>query len=337
MKTEEVLKLPDKKVPITTEDQVREEIPNIIEKSVAAIANDKFHNLTASKNGSALVQCATALLGSDLSNICAIVLMYLSTFFVCFGQNNNTNELLTNVGQVRRSQTFLVRMKESVLSIIQLDDKHIKQFIQRLLTQLITQYFKRQNELMVNQEKEDAATVTNKDKQVIYYICGYVIHTLRKRYLKLKSNKAELLQCLDKLVSSNDSELSSSSWTDKMNRGGLKKPRRELFGIFVQIERWIRDIVSTQSLTTDSLVNLKVTLMDYSLLRRSWENLFPNSSIAELTVLEHSIELFLKVRGFAVTKLVRRKLLLEQKKSKAKAGSKRKALRKELKELKAMK
>ena len=327
---EPVAALPERRVPITTVDQIQQELPRIVQASLQDIEHDKFHSLPSSANGSSMRMYARTLLSVDLAAFYVVLLSSLAPIFQTFGQNCNVNQLLRSMTRLRLEQTFMKDIQASISTATSLS----KQFVQRLLTQIVTNYFKRQNNLMQTYEEQDAALVTDKDKQVIFYICGYIIHKLRKKYLKLKSNKMKLLQCLDILLCAPDADHNvPSSWTDKMDRGGLKKTRKEFFTIFVQIERWIRDIVSKDKLTTDSLVNLKTVLMDYKLLRCSWEKIFPNTSTVEWTVLEHSLGLFLKVRGFAVTKLVRKKLLLEQKKNKAKAGSKRKALRKELKSL----
>ena len=324
--------LPAKEVPITSQEQIQEEMPQIIQTSLHDIANDKFHNLPSSAKGPSMIKFAKGLLATHMAGVYAVLLAHLSAIFISFGHNCNVSELLIRIARLRHATIFIKQMQDSISSAVQMDPNlhvHLKQFVQRLLTQITTNYFKRQNELMEKIEIQDTATVTEKDKQVIYYICGFIVHALRKKYSKLKSNKLKLLKCLESLITQ-DNDSVPSSWTEKMDRGGLKKTRKEFYTIFVQIERWVRDLVSTNRLSTNSLVNLKAILMDYTLLQNSWKKLFPGASTIEWTVLEHCIDLFLKVRGFAITKLVRRKLLLEQKKSKAKAGSKRKALRKEL-------
>ena len=58
-----------------------------------------------------------------------------------------------------------------------------------------------------------------------------------------------------------------SDLTDYMNRGGLKIPCGKFNKICLQIERWIRNMVSTTNLNTESLVNLKATILKYRLLQ----------------------------------------------------------------------
>lgn len=54
-------------------------------------------------------------------------------------------------------------------------------------------------------------------------------------------------------------------------------------------------------------------------------------SLSNDLVLEHSLTLFLKVRGYAITKFVRKQITRKQRDKKVEAG-KRKSLRKELRD-----
>ena len=308
-------------------------MPAIIRRSLQDIEEDKFHQLPTSVKGPFMINYAKALLAVDISPICTIFLVHLTSIFQSFGNNLNTCKLLSGIAKLRTSSVFLKDIQEGISSTAKLENPpHMRAFVQRILTQITENYFALQNKLMKKAESADTELVTDNDQQVIYYICGYLLHGLRKKFYKLmKSKRADYLRCVEHLISNENTSSVPSSWTDKMNRGGLKKPCPRFYNIFIQIEHWIRKLVSTKQLDANSLTNLQATLMDYQLLRRAWAKLFPSDpTTTEWTVLEHSISLFLKVRGFAVTKLVRKRIQLEQKKNKAKPG-KRKALRKELK------
>ena len=72
-------------------------------------------------------------------------------------------------------------------------------------------------------------------------------------------------------------------------------------------------------------------LMEYQLLKACWDRLMQNCD-SKWLLLDHVLTLFLKVRGFALVKLVRKELCKKRKNSKVAAGAK-KALRKELQEM----
>ena len=177
--------------------------------------------------------------------------------------------------------------------------------------------------------------LTDNDKQVLFYICGYLIHALRKQYFRLKSVKARrLVECIDCLqVADNVVNNLSSKWLDALDRGGLKRPCMKFFNLIVQVEKWVRDVVSVKQLKSDSLVNLKAKLLDYNLLKLSWQNITSGHSECSMIVLEHVLSLFLKVRGFAITKLYRKTLQKNVKPKKTKTDKSNKSLRNGLKSL----
>ncbi len=102
------------------------------------------------------------------------------------------------------------------------------------------------------------------------------------------------MACLDYILLSDIATI-PSSWTEKMDCGGVRKPETKFVAIFVQIECWLRELVSTNQLATDPLVNLKATFMDYQLLQNSFRQIFPQASNIEQTVLKNSVELFLDI------------------------------------------
>ena len=56
-------------------------------------------------------------------------------------------------------------------------------FAQKFLTKFTASFFRRQTELLECQRKCDAETITENDHQVVYYICGYILHALKKEIL----------------------------------------------------------------------------------------------------------------------------------------------------------
>ena len=177
--------------------------------------------------------------------------------------------------------------------------------------------------------KKDFQSVTDNDRQVLYYVCGFILHAIRKRYLKSKKTKS---MCAMLNMLSDSTKCLESTWTEALDRGGLKRPLEKFFTIMVQVERWVRDIVDVGNLQADTLINLKEKLIHYRLLRVSWEKIRTDDDHNKWMVLDHILGLFFKVRGFAVTRLVRRQILQKRKASKIAAGT-RKALRKELRDI----
>lgn len=263
--------------PLTTEETIEPELPNIIQNSLQSISQDKFHTLPNSVNGGFMVKIASTLLQANLTVLCSIILVYITKICANFG----ISQFIKGIAQLRHNGEFLKKMVDTFQPVcVDIPTFYIKMFIQRFLTEFTTSFSKRQNELLQKDEQLAEEQLTENDKQVIFHICGFLIHSLRKRYFRCRSSKSkQLLACLKYLEQSSSAEHLQvpSDWTDCLNRGGLKIPSGKFYIIFLQIERWVRNIVSTSNLNSDTLVNLKTRILDYRLLQLSWEKLFPQN------------------------------------------------------------
>ena len=309
--------------------------------TLEGIRDDPNHNSASSSSGGTMVRIAKDLLSANL----ALIHTLLITHFVPLLSSSSSqghleiSSIFKGVSKLRGNPTFLVAMCDAISSI----SPNVRRplvcvFLQRFVSNTIKAYFTRQNELMRRVTSVNVDAVTENDKQVLYYICGYIIHALRKKYMRLKSAKAKrILDCLGVLEKNSSSDDVSSAWTDALDRGGLKRPCLKFFKLIMQIEKWLRDIVSIKYLKSDTLVNLKARLLDYNLLKASWNKIIDNGHYdCNMIMLEHVLALFLKVRGFAITKLYRKTLLMEKKKTKAAKKEKAKrpgAIRQKLKSM----
>ncbi len=316
---------PTPTVPITSVEELETEMPSIVNAALQDVSNDRIHALPTSKYGQSIVKVARRLL--------AVELLCLYTFLVNYFAPLVTSSKSLDILRLRHDEQFADGFLDLILSNMdfELELKLAKCFVQRFLTSFVTAYYKRQLELIDQQRQQAFEEVSDNDRQVIFYICGYVLHALRKRYIK-STKKGQLIALVDKLHADTSREQAASEWTNAINRGGLKQPSERFFLLIVQIERWARELVDMDNLKSDTLVKLKEKLLHYQLLRVSWEKLIAEDNVDKWLVLDHIVGLFFKVRGFAVTKLLRKQLQQKRKASKIAAGTK-KALRKELRQL----
>lgn len=206
--------------------------------------------------------------------------------------------------QLRHDNRFIDPFLDIIFSnIIGLELRFAHMFVQRFLTSFIHCFIKRRVELLDINCNHDVSLVSDNDRHVLFYICGFIIHALKKRYMKRKDTAPQLLVLLDSFYADNNEKSSSSEWTEMLDRGGLKKPCNQFFVLFTQVERWIREVIDGNKLHANSLVDLKDKLIEYRLLRVSWEQLISDDDTMKWILLEHALGLFLKIRGFAVTRL----------------------------------
>ena len=276
------------------------------------------------------MQIAAVLL-LQLPTLCSFLLVHLHSAFL----DVDSAKLLKNAHQVRLNIDFINGFSDIIVQNMttEVPVRFLKRFVQHFLTKFIASFLKRKAQLIDTHKELTVEALTDNDNQVIFYICGYIIHALKKRYYKIKKHckRDRLLSLLDNLRSTDDEDLPVSDWMKVMNRGGLKKPSDKFYKLMVQVERWLRESVHTENLHQDSLVLLKVKLMDYQLLNTCWARIVTNGE-DKFLLLDHVLALFLKVRGFALVKLVRKDICKKRKQSKVAAGT-TKALRRELKEM----
>ena len=321
--------LPKKSVPLASPDDIEREIPQLCKSAVEDVLNSQFHASSKSKFGHELRSIAQQLLAIDLTIFHTLLLAH---FTVIFSSTGDILRLLQQVYQLRVNDAFINKACQILSEFMPSVSKDlIRRFVQRLIGNLITRFFMRQNKLLEQEVQINAKELSTNDRQVLFHICGYIIHKLRKRYRKSRSKGIhhlhELVANLQQQGENNSNV--PSGWTEILDRGGLKKPNYNFFLLITQVERWLRGIADIDNLNANSLINLKGKLMEYNLLKLSWGKLMPEND-NKWIVLEHVLSLFLKIRGFAITRLVRKQMQLKRKNTKIAAGTK-KALRPSLK------
>lgn len=197
-----------------------------------------------------------------------------------------------------------------------------------LLDSLVTTLL--QLEKKSEEKTVDAAmdTVSAGDQAVIFYIAGNLIHSLSKK-TKIADTQAQI-QALCASDSESEQEVPShiAAWLKSKDRGGLKTPSLKFYKLVLMFESIMRRVVDVKALDAMSLstVRLKETILSDRTVQMTWQDISNFSGHQKL--LENFITYFLTVRGFAITKFIKRQ---EQKKNKFNIISRNKSLRKNLK------
>ena len=194
---------------------------------------------------------------------------------------------------------------------------------------------------------ELSAPISDFDQGVLYYICGYMVGLLNKKhghYSGPDQKRSEIKEILQKLKlpshGNSDYIAKHQAWTNKMTRGGLQYPCDAFFLMIRQAESLARKTdlnkLCKSSLAADILVE---NIMADFLVQHHWTSMMGDSiDTSSGLLLEDISHLFLKVRGFAVAKYVRRQQSKElsvnlQKRKEKHVTDPRKPLRKTLKGL----
>ena len=100
----------------------------------------------------------------------------------------------------------------------------INLFLQMFFKDIVGELFTEQIKLVKSDSEKEQSTVSMNDQSILlFYIAGFIIKALKKRYYVVSSKN---LKIMDKLVSHSDSSSfnSNSEWFNKQDSGGLQKP-----------------------------------------------------------------------------------------------------------------
>jgi hypothetical protein len=301
------------------------------ESSLANIATDPIYNLFGKNEVSLL--CNVVLRLPD------ILQFFLQNFLQIFSADTNLcsaadRELLfTRFHQTRLSKKF-THGYMLLLGTLTVSTQGICHFVNVLMMELIANVLKEQVRIGLQNSAKEHDKISHSDQSILFYICGFIARSLRKRYHRVKSMCVLKKQCIDGLVLKTANSTFAgrfNNWVSKNDRGGLLIPCDEFFLLIREFETVIRRIVNLDSLSANSLKcdQLKEFIMESFMVKHYGAKLFSEAEDdTQVSVLEDILSLFLTVRGYAITRTERNKLAKGKQPQKKSAG-----LRKTLQDL----
>ena len=209
----------------------------------------------------------------------------------------------------------------------------VNAFVQVLIMEFTNSFLATLSKTMKSKsETEVSQNLSENTQKILFYIAGYIINALKKKYFKLtttelKEKKMALLKSLS--CSTNNSKFieNISAWFEKKNRGGLKRPCDNFFLLLRSSELvLLKNNPSVLHTRANSIRNceIKEKIMEDFMVKYYREKLFripddENDIHDKVTdvVFEDIINLFITIRGFAVQRVQRSKILktVEKKRS----------------------
>ena len=128
------------------------------------------------------------------------------------------------------------------------------------------------------------------EEQVIYYVAGYIVFALRKKYISLLRSKPHncsvkaALQFLDSINTTQSANMSGNSyeefvrkWTKLVSRGYLIEVNQEMYYFVKQVEIVVRSILNTQFIIQyhgeDLRDIIQKKISDSMIVTESWNSL----------------------------------------------------------------
>lgn len=227
----------------------------------------------------------------------------------------------SNFHSARLSKSLQEGHKQ-LFSSFKFTESAIRNFIQVLMLELVNQVLSEQTKSYQQHAEKAQATLSDSDQSLLFYISA-----CEKRYNNCKSqNKATKLQCIERLKLSSDISTFISkfqTWTKKRDRGGLSLPCDNFFLMLREFETIVRCHASIHNLHATSLLKdkLKELIMESLMVKFYSEKLFCGIEFENyINVLEDIIHIFLTVRGFAVTRVLRNAMAKEKTRNKTSAS-----------------
>ena len=184
----------------------------------------------------------------------------------------------------------------------------------RLFIQSITQeLFEIKLKANFHYEQENLSEVLNEtisedEKNVMMYACGYVPVSLIRRYEKFKGSKyATFVQCLQEMaigVCEDSFHDYARKWFESINRGGAFELGDSTFDFFLIVEKKIRAYLKALNHNSQQRSTVIDKLLQDEDILFHWCMLYVDLSEAEANeLLKDVLGLWLNIRGFSVTGL----------------------------------
>ncbi|KAK7492821.1 hypothetical protein BaRGS_00015959 [Batillaria attramentaria] len=165
---------------------------------------------------------------------------------------------------------------------------------------------KLEKDLLHHEAERVSESLSTNDQGVLYYIAGNLLHCMLK-----KGKKPDALNQVETMCASEGDPAVPQNvrrWLESQDRGGLKKPVMGFFHLVMCFETVIRREVDIDKLEESSLATdkLKEAIFADSMVQSQWRELTGHSGLQKL--LEAIVMHFVTVRGFAIAKLVMKKV-----------------------------
>ena len=223
---------------------------------------------------------------------------------------------------------------EKLIEIIKVDtDQNLpfRQFVGILFHKILGETVLERSQMLEKTAEKRSSELSDSDQSVIYYISGYIITALHKQASKKKVQNVKLKALQEAMQVSlkheSDSEKTFvtkySSWTEKINRGGLKIPSDNFYLFIRECEMCCRQEIDETNLHKDTfnIGILKEKIMDKYMIKYYAEK-FTTEEFSSY-IIERCVTLFLTIRGHASAR---------KRKSEQAAEEPKKSLRKVLKD-----
>lgn len=321
-----------------------------MKESLKEIASDPFNKIGGSQHGPQLISLAESLL--ENLGICDVIKLHkvldklwktVTSGDKSKGSTNRCEKMWKAYHVLRSDPTFIGKVTTYLGS--ELLPVHCKTlFVQTLIRKLFEKIVRLKSMLPSIDSEDDfyKPTIPPIEENILRYAAGFVPFLLKKQCIKRESSSMELdenIKCLNCVGVSNEIDHPNAfldytkSWLRKQNRGGLFMLNDHGYRFFKAVECHCRKYFQKQYIKGGSDIRLLVVnaVMKDKVAIELWRKATVRRySVVSVQVIKMCIKLWINIRGHAFAMNY-----IEQFKNLQTAeASKKKALRKDLKNMK---
>lgn len=127
--------------------------------------------------------------------------------------------IFQHLHQTRLGDSFTLGYMK-LLGTLTFSTKTLCHFVQTFMMELMANLIKEQVKVAKSVSTKEQEGLSDQDQSILYYICGFIIRRLSKRYQTKCSSKRQCIQRL-KLKAQNSTFVARfSNWKTKSDRGG---------------------------------------------------------------------------------------------------------------------
>ena len=270
--------------------------------ALQSIVQDPRMNLEDSAHGADIIRAAERAL--DKQDTFAFLLPHFEELFVtessCISMSQFREQQRVRLHQLRTN----AGVRDKFVSHVAVEHGASTRVGHMLFAMVLRHFTNSFSELQIDclANKENTTPgvqLDDEDRDVIAYICGYVIRRVLAKGSAYREGLASVLGSREPAVGV------PSEWITSKDRGGLLYPSRDFFAFMEGCEQTLRGLTDLEQLSADSLLRdqLKEDLLENPSLQQRWDLI---GGSADTLMREKVTDLFLTIRGHASARRVMR-------------------------------
>lgn len=282
-------------------EQFEMQYPDLIKKTWNSVLQNDMMKWPGSRYGKDLLAAASSV-SQVVKEEPGVMHFMKAPIYQMVSQQGSTSsatrEMQLVEGYKLRTNKVIKQQWTEFTNTLELNELTSHQLFSVFIRQLHITFTEEQLLLAKVQSAKEGKEVELKDwqKDTVGYIAGWIVMRISSKPTLYPAN------VLTNITGTVESK--HTAWIKKQSRGGLHFPSDNFLNFLFNLECALQK-ADLQRLSASSLLcdKLKEDLLDQDEVKRTWEEM----AITGTTVLEKIIDLYLRLRGHAVTRYMRRK------------------------------